>query len=102
MSRSKINKTGLNIVALTRLHPSRLGILYLDESAVTEDSLKALSGATNLQVLSLKRVPLHPSVLPFFRTLPGLKVLELTGCGLLDEEVDVLAKSMPRVRFERM
>jgi hypothetical protein len=31
---------------------------------MTEDSLKALSGATRLQILSLKQVPLTPDALP--------------------------------------
>jgi hypothetical protein len=97
LSRTKVEGRGL---AQLKSLP-RLSILYLDDSATTEESLKALRSATKLQFLSLKRVPLAPSALALFKAIPGLKVLELTGCGFLDEEIDGLAKSMPGVRFER-
>lgn len=71
----------------------RLSILYLDDAPLAEDGLKALAGATALRLLSLKQVPLEPRAVPLLRALPpGLDRLELTGCGLLDEEVATLKR----------
>jgi hypothetical protein len=97
-----LNRTKVQGHGLAKLKSlSRLSILYLDDSAMTEDGLKALSGATNLEILSLNKVRLTSAALPLLKAIPRLKRLEITGCGFLDEEVDVLAKSMPGVRVER-
>jgi hypothetical protein len=97
LSHTKVQGDGL---AQLRSLP-RLSILYLDNSAMTEDGLKALSGATNLQILSLNQVPLTPAALPLLKAIPRLDRLEITGCGFLDEEVDALVKSKPRLRVVR-
>jgi len=57
--------------------------------------------AARLQILSLERVPLSANALPRLKAIPGLKKLELTGCGFLDEEVADLVKSRPGLRIER-
>ena len=68
---------------------------------MTEDGLRVLSGATSLQCLSLRGVPLTAKALPLLKAIPSLQQLEITGCGLLDEEVDALRKSMPGLKIER-
>jgi hypothetical protein len=79
----------------------RWSILYLDHSRTTEDSLKALSSATRLQILSLKQVPLTPDALPLLKAIPRVERLKLGGCGVLDEEIDALVKSKPGLWVER-
>ena len=68
---------------------------------MTEDGLKALSGAANLQILSLNGVPLTEDALPLLKAIPRLEQLEITGCGFLDEEVADLVKSKPGLRVRR-
>lgn len=80
---------------------SQLSILYLDGSATSEESLKSLSGATSLRVLGLDGVPLSVNALPYLKAIPALTNLELTGCGLLDEEVADLMKSRLDLRIKR-
>jgi hypothetical protein len=79
----------------------RLSILYLDGSELTEDGLNNLSGATNLQFLSLNGVALSVNALPYLKAIPRLSNLELTGCGFLDEEVAGLTKQRPNLRIKR-
>lgn len=78
----------------------RLSTLYLDETPFTEDGLRALQGATGLQILALGRVPLGPTAVPLLKALPpSLDELDVTGCGLLDEEVATLRR--PGLKINR-
>ena len=97
LSRTKVQGRGL---AKLKSLP-RLSILYLDGSQMTEEGLRALSGATNLQILSLNGVHLTPDALPLLRAIPRIDRLELTGSGFLDEEVNALVKSKPRLKVMR-
>jgi hypothetical protein len=76
-------------------------VLYLDQSAVSDAVMSQLAGASNLQVLSLNRVSLTADGLRPLKTLPRLKQLEITGCGLLDEEVEELQISKPALKIDR-
>jgi hypothetical protein len=68
---------------------------------MSEDGLKALARATQLQILSLRQVPLTPAALPLLKAIPRVDRLELTDCGFLDEEIDALVKTKPALRVER-
>ena len=80
---------------------SKLAALYLDRSAVSDAAMNQLAGASNLQVLSLNRVSLTADGLKPLKALPRLQLLEITGCGLLDEEVQELQMSKPELKIER-
>ena len=97
LSRTKVQ--GLGLARLKSL--PRLSILYLDGSEMTEDGLKALSGATSLETLSLSGVPLSDEALPRLKAIPRLNRLETTGCGFLDGEVGALVKSKPGLTIIR-
>ena len=59
------------------------------------------AGATGLQWLSLNGVLLSPKALPLLKAIPRHDHLELTGCGLLDEEVDDLIQRKPGLKVKR-
>ena len=46
-------------------------------------------------------MPLSENALPLLKAIPRLERLDITGCGLLDEEVDDLVKSKPGLRIDR-
>ena len=75
--------------------------LYLEGSELTDEGLGFLVGASNLQVLSVSHVPLTPKGLQALQQLPRLNQLDLTGCGLLDEEVRDLKISKPGLKIMR-
>lgn len=79
----------------------KLAVLYLDHSELTDGAMSQLRWASNLQVLSLNRVVLTGDGLKPLKTLPRLRHLEVTGCGLLDEEVEDLQVSMPQLKIVR-
>ena len=97
LSRTKVQGPGLG--GLKSL--SKLAVLYLDESDVTDQGLSHLAGASSLQLLSLNRLSLTAEGLKQVKALPRLGQLAITGCGLLDEEVDDLRKSKPALKIER-
>jgi hypothetical protein len=68
---------------------------------VTDRGLSQLAGASNLQFLSLNGLPLTVEGLKPLKALPRLRQLEVTGCGLLDEEVEELLISKPGWKIER-
>jgi len=78
-----------------------LAVLYLEENELTPEGLTSLMAATSLQVLSLNRVQLNADALKVLRALPRLAHLEITGCGLLDEEVRDLRISKPDLEIKR-
>jgi hypothetical protein len=90
---------GHSFASLTSL--PQLSVLYLDGTAMSDDGLKSLSGATALQDLSLKQVPLTPSAMPFLKAIPNVLQMDLTGCGLSNEDVADLIKSKPRLKVVR-
>jgi hypothetical protein len=97
LSRTKVEGGGLS--RLKSL--PKLAVLYLDQSAVSDAGMSQLAGASNLQVLSLNRVSLTAEGLKPLKALPRLRQLEITGCGLLDEEVQDLQMSKPELKIER-
>jgi hypothetical protein len=97
LSRTKIK--GLGLGRLNSL--PTLVLLYLDASDLTDEGISSLVGASNLQFLSVSRVPLTPKGLQSLQSLPRLNQLDLTGCGLLDEEVRDLKRSKPGLEIIR-
>jgi hypothetical protein len=63
--------------------------------AITGAGLVHLTGLTQLQTLRLSGVPLTADALPLLESIPSLTELQITGCGLSDEETDALKKSRP-------
>ena len=97
LSRTKVH--GQNLGKLKWL--PKLAILYLDKSEVTEKALSQLAGGSNLQFLSLNSLSLTAEGLKTLKALPGLRQLEIIGCGLLDEEVVDLRTSKPALKIQR-
>ncbi len=97
LSRTKVEGPGL---ARLKSLP-KLSVLCLDQSEMSEEGLKALARASGLEYLSLSQVPLSEKALPLLKAIPRLKRVELSGCGLLDEEADALAKSKPGLTVVR-
>ena len=77
-----------------------LAVLYLDRSTITEEALRHLTGATNLQVLSLSGVPLTGQGLRYLKAVPKLKHLNIQGCGLGFEDIDNFQAARPEVKLE--
>jgi hypothetical protein len=75
-------------------------VLYLDRSAVTEEALSHLNGATNLQMLSLRGVPLTGRGLKYLTLLPKLNQLDINNCGLGFEDIDEFQVVCPAVKLE--
>jgi hypothetical protein len=59
-----------------------LAVLYLDGSAVTDEGLEYLKGASNLQALSLAGVPLTGTGLTHLNALPKLHWLGTRDSGI--------------------
>ena len=97
LSRTKV--TGVGLGGLKSL--PRLVVLGLADDELSEKGLEALSGAVNLQLLSVSHVPLTAKTLQSLKGLPRLNTVDLTGCGLLDEEVRDLKTSMPGLKILR-
>jgi hypothetical protein len=96
---SRTNIEGPGLAGLKSL--PALAYLYLNDGALTEKGLGSIAGASNLQVLSLNQVQLTLKGLQALRALPSLHMVDLTGCGLLDEEVRDLTISKPGLRILR-
>jgi hypothetical protein len=78
-----------------------LALIYLDKSEVTPDGLRALSGGSNLRVVSLEGVAMTGGNPDILKTYPRLNQLNVTGCGLLDEEVAALKSARPDLKIDR-
>lgn len=96
---SRTNVHGPGLVGLKSLRS--LTVLYLDGSELTDEGLNYLAGAANLQMLSVSQIPLTAKGLQALKLLPKLNTVELTGTGLLDEEVRDLKKSIPGLKVMR-
>ena len=97
LSRTKVKGAGLSRFKSL----PKLAVLYLDRSAASDAAMSQLAGASNLQLLSLNQVSLTADGLKPLKALPRLHQLEITGCGLLDEEVQDLQMSKPQLKIER-
>jgi hypothetical protein len=97
LSRTRVRGPGLSRLKWL----PKLAALRLDGCEVTEAGLSQLAGASNLQSLSLSEVPLTCADLPPLKALPRLEQLEIRGCGLLDEDLEGLRMSKPRLKIER-
>jgi hypothetical protein len=97
LSRTKVKGQGL---ARLKSLPTLI-MLYLDGSDLTDEGMGSLAGALDLQILSVCQVPLTSKGLQSLRGLPRLNQLDLTGCGLLDEEVRDLTVDRPSLKIMR-
>jgi hypothetical protein len=79
----------------------KLVLLDLQATPFGHEGLTALSGATSLQILTLRQVRMSPESLPLVKAIPRLREVDITGCGLLDEEVADLKKSKPGLKVQR-
>ena len=70
------------------------------DSDVSDTRLDNLKGATNLQVLSLRGIPLAGRGLRFLTLLPKLKQLDINTCGLGFEDIDAFQVACPAVKLE--
>ena len=97
-----LNRTKLKGLTLAHLKSFQsLASLSLDDSELTDEGLKALAGASNLQFLSVSRVPLSAKGLQALKNIPSLQQLNLTGCGLLDEEYNDFKSQTPGLKIIR-
>ncbi len=112
---------------LSTLVPSlpRLNQLYVIESPVTDDGLRALAGATSLRTLrliktkvtddglshiaklpaltqlSLMDTPISDAGLAKLSGLPSLETLDLRGTGVSQAGINSLKKAIPRLQIMR-
>jgi hypothetical protein len=78
-----------------RNHPRpRRGVPRLSP-LITDAGLAPLTGLTQLRTLRLSGIPFTAAALPHLQSIPGLTRLEISGCGLKDEDARALRKSRP-------
>jgi hypothetical protein len=75
-------------------------VLYLDGSAATDEGLRHIRGANNLQVLSLSGVPLTGRGMAPLKSLPKLNRLGVKGCGVSFEDLEDFQVACPAVKLE--
>ena len=68
--------------------------------AIDDRSASYLSSAAKLELLQLRFLSMPGGALKHLKALPKLREVSLYRCGLLDEEIADLRKSMPNLRIE--
>lgn len=91
LRRTRVSGAGLARFRLLSL----LSSLNLDGCQVDEDQITALLRASTLHGLSLRGVPLTKRAVSDFKSIPSLEHLDVSGCGLLDEDLDDLIECKP-------
>jgi hypothetical protein len=71
--------------------------LQLDASAVDDEGLKHLAGATRLESLTLERLPVGDKSIETIKSLTGLKHLNIRRTGFTADGLKRLREAMPAV-----
>jgi hypothetical protein len=79
----------------------QIQVLVLDQDDLTDAGLRNLAGAPALGMLSLRGVTLSPAQLKLLGRFPGISLLDLYGCPLLDEELSALRATPPKATINR-
>lgn len=99
----KLNCTAITDAVLPQLHERfpQVGMLSLERTAVSAAGLEQLRTLPNLRVLNLKGCPLDDQVIDVLTRLPRLEAVDLSGTKVTTAGVEALRAQRPKLQVSQ-